>query len=177
MALIAQPIDFVGLNYYSRNYARHAWYVPFLRAWIDGDLYAESESVRDGVHYTGMGWEVYPEGLYGALMRFKDEYGNPPIYITENGAAYTDAVEDGRCHDPLRQEFLEAYMGQAAQAIRDGSDLRGYFIWTLMDNFEWATGFGKRFGLIHVDHDTQARTVKDSGYWVRDMIQAQAASR
>ena len=90
--------------------------------------------------------------------------------------AYTDVIENGRCHDPLRQQFLESYMAQAAQAARDGADLRGYFIWTLMDNFEWATGFSKRFGLIHVDHDTQQRTIKDSGYWVRAMIRAQDAA-
>jgi beta-glucosidase len=174
MDLISQPIDFLGLNYYSRNYARYAWYVPLLQTMIEGDLWAEEgESVRDGIQYTGMGWEVYPQGIYDALVRTKNEYGNPPVYITENGAAYSDSLENGCCHDPLRQQFLEAYMRKAAQAARDGVDLRGYFIWTLMDNFEWATGFSKRFGLIHVDHQTQARTVKDSGYWVRDMIRAQ----
>jgi len=173
MALISQPIDFLGLNYYSRNSARHVWYVPFLQAWIEGDLWAERESVRDGVQYTGMGWEVYPQGIYDALMRIKTEYGNAPTYITENGAAFTDELGEDGCSDPLRQQFLEAYMGKAAQAARDGADLRGYFIWTLMDNFEWATGFSKRFGLIHVDHRTQVRTIKESGYWVRDMIRAQ----
>ena len=173
--MTSQSIDFLGLNYYTRHTARHVWYVPFLQTWIEGDLWAERESVRDGVQYTGMGWEVYPQGIYDALMRIKTEYGNPPTYITENGAAFTDDVEEGSCSDPLRRQFLELYMSKAAQAARDGADLRGYFIWTLMDNFEWATGFSKRFGLIHVDHRTQVRTVKESGYWVRDMIRAQAA--
>jgi beta-glucosidase len=173
MELISQPADFLGLNYYSRNYARHAWYVPLLQTWIEGDLWAERESVRGGVQYTGMGWEVYPQGIYDALMRIKHEYGNPPTYITENGAAFTDEVEEHRCSDPLRQQFLKAYMGKAAQAARDGANLRGYFVWTLVDNFEWATGFSKRFGLIHVDHSTQERAIKTSGYWVRDMIRAQ----
>ncbi len=174
MAIISGPIDFLGINHYSRAYARHAWHVPFFKAWIDGDIgTAKKEFVKDGVQYTSMGWEVYPQGIYDLLIFIKEAYNNPLIYITENGAAYTDTLENGRVHDPLRQEFLEQYMEKTAQAIRDGVNVRGYFVWTLMDNFEWATGFSKRFGLVHVDHNTQQRTIKDSGYWYRDLIMHQ----
>ncbi|MCP4199955.1 MAG: beta-glucosidase [Proteobacteria bacterium] len=174
LELISQPTDFLGINYYSRNFARHAWYIPFLHAWIDGDLTAEKEFVDEGRQYTSMGWEVYPQGIYDVITRLKNEYDNPVIYITENGAAFTDLLVDGRVHDPLRRSFLDQYMRKTANAISDGADVRGYFIWSLMDNFEWATGYSKRFGLIYVDHTTQERTTKDSGYWVREMITAQS---
>jgi beta-glucosidase len=106
-------------------------------------------------------------------MRLKNEYGNPRMYITENGASFTDVLENGQVHDPLRIAFLQGYMEAAAQAIRDGVNLHGYFIWSLVDNFEWNSGFSKRFGLVYVEHATQQRTIKDSGYWVREMIKAQ----
>jgi beta-glucosidase len=95
------------------------------------------------------------------------------MYITENGASFTDVVENGRVHDPLRVSFLEGYMEAAAHAVRDGVNLHGYFIWSLLDNFEWNSGFSKRFGLVYVDHTTQQRIIKDSGYWVREMIHSQ----
>ncbi len=95
------------------------------------------------------------------------------MYITENGASFTDVVENGNVHDPLRVSFLKSYMEAAAQAIRDGVNLHGYFIWSLVDNFEWSSGFSKRFGLVYVDHKTQQRIVKDSGYWVKALIQSQ----
>ena len=174
MRLISQPTDFLGLNYYSREFGRYAWYVPFLQFWSDGNMDFDHEQVIDGMPYTASGREVYPQGLYEVLMRIQRDYGNPLLYITENGAAFTDHVIDGRVHDPLRVDYLHGHFEAAARAIRDGVNLRGYFIWTLMDNFEWQEGYGKRFGLIYVDHQTQRRTIKDSGYWVRDMIRNQA---
>ena len=173
MALISQPIDFLGLNYYSREFGRYAWYVPFLQFWSDGNLSFDRETEIDGMPYTASGREVYPQGLYDVLVRIRRDYRNPPVYITENGAAFTDVVQDQRVHDPLRVSYLEGYLAAAQRAIRDGVDLRGYFIWTLMDNFEWQEGFGKRFGLVYVDHRTQQRIVKDSGTWIRDMIRGQ----
>lgn len=170
MALISQPVDFLGLNYYSREFARHVWYVPFLQFWSDGNTSFDHETVVNGMPFTASGREVFPEGLYDCLMRIKRDYGNPQLYITENGAAFTDAVEDGRVHDGRRVAYLDGYMDAAARAIRADVNLHGYFIWTLMDNFEWQEGYSKRFGLIHVDHATQQRTIKDSGYWVREMI-------
>ena len=133
------------------------------------------EQVINGVKYTNAGREVYPPAFYDTLIHLKNEYGNPRLYITENGASFTDILENGRVHDALRISFLEGYMEAAAQAIRDGVNLHGYFIWSLVDNFEWSSGFSKRFGLVHVDHATQQRTIKDSGYWVRDLIRAQQA--
>jgi beta-glucosidase len=120
--------------------------------------------------YTSSGREVYPPGLYDCLMRIKRDYNNPIVYITENGAAFTDVVENDQVHDPLRVSYLEGYMGEAARALRDGVNLQGYFIWSLIDNFEWQAGFSKRFGLVYVDFATQRRIIKDSGYWVREMI-------
>ncbi len=175
MRLISQPMDFLGVNYYSREFARAAWYVPFLRAWVDEVDVKDKETLINGIQYTNAGREVYPPAFYDTLMGLKNEYGNPRMYITENGASFTDVVENGRVHDPLRVSFLEGYMEATAQAIRDGVNLHGYFIWSLVDNFEWNSGFSKRFGLVHVDHNTQQRIVKDSGYWVRDMIRSQPA--
>ncbi|RME84744.1 MAG: beta-glucosidase [Caldilineae bacterium] len=173
MELISQPIDFLGVNHYSRSFARHVAWVPWLRSWLEGEISAEREYVRDGVQYTSMGWEVYPQGMYELLMRLTQDYKRPVLYVTENGAAFTDRLEDGRVHDSLRVSYLQGYMSAAAEAIRDGADLRGYFIWSLMDNFEWAEGFSKRFGLVYVDFATQRRVIKDSGYWVREMIRLQ----
>ena len=173
MRLIAQPIDFLGLNYYSREFGRYAWNMPFLQFWSDGNLEFDYEQVIDGMLYTASGREVYPEGLYECLLRIKRNYGNPRLYITENGAAFTDVVGDDRVHDPLRVMYLDSYLTAAQRALVAGVNLKGYFIWSLIDNFEWNLGYSKRFGLIHVDQQTQRRIIKDSGYWMRDMIQNQ----
>ena len=175
MQIISRPLDFLGVNYYSREFARAAWYVPFLGAWVDEVDVKDHEQVISGQQYTNAGREVYAPAFYDTLMRLKNEYGNPRMYITENGASFTDVVEDGQVHDPLRIAFLESYMEAAARAIRDGVNLHGYFIWSLLDNFEWREGFAKRVGLVYVDHPTQQRVVKDSGKWVRELIRGQAA--
>lgn len=173
MKIISQPIDFLGVNYYSREFARAAWYVPFLGAWVDEAQVNHREQVINGNQYTNFGREVHAPTFYETLMRIKKDYGNPYIYITENGASFTDLVEESQVHDPLRISFLESYMEAAAQAIRDGVNLHGYFIWSLVDNFEWSEGFSKRFGLVYADHTSQQRIIKDSGYWYRDLIQNQ----
>jgi beta-glucosidase len=173
MRIISRPIDFLGVNYYSREFARAAWYVPFLGAWVDEVQVNDREQVINGQQYTNVGREVYAPAFYDTLMHLKNEYGNPHMYITENGASFTDVVENGQVHDPLRIAFLENYMEAAAQAIRDGVNLHGYFIWSLMDNFEWNQGFSKRFGLVYVDHATQKRIIKDSGHWVAELIRRQ----
>jgi len=170
MDIISRPLDFLGVNYYSREFARAAWYVPFLGAWVDEVETGGREKVINGRQYTASGREVHAPGMYTLLMRLKNEYGNPPMYITENGAAFTDTVEDGRVHDDLRVAFLKSYLDEAAHAVADGVNLKGYFIWSLIDNFEWSQGYSQRFGLVHVDHATQVRTIKDSGYWVKELI-------
>jgi beta-glucosidase len=122
-----------------------------------------------------MGWEVVPQALTELLVRLRKDYGDLPIYITENGAAYDDAPEgDGRFRDSQRIDYLRRHIAAMGRARSAGVDVRGYFVWTLMDNFEWAEGFTKRFGLIHVDFETQRRTLKDSARWYRDFITAQA---
>jgi len=173
MKIISQPIDFLGVNYYSREFARAAGYVPFLGAWVDEVQVNHQEQIINGHQYTNAGREVYPPAFYDTLMRLKNEYGNPYMYITENGASFTDVVENGEVRDPLRVVFLEGYMEAAAQAIRDGANLHGYFIWSLLDNFEWSEGYSKRFGLTYVDHVSQKRIIKNSGRWVAEMIRRQ----
>jgi beta-glucosidase len=120
---------------------------------------------------TEMGWEVYPDGLHKLLVRLASDYDPPPIYVTENGAAYGDVrVHDGRVHDPERTAYLESYIGAVSRAIADGAPVKGYFVWSLLDNFEWAHGYSKRFGIVYVDYPTLERVPKDSFYWYRDFI-------
>ncbi len=163
---IGVPLDVLGINYYSRHVVRagrpDAEFEPST-AWVGA---TDVEKLRTGKPRTEMGWEIDPGGLYDILVRISTEYDTPPLYVTENGAAYADVVTpEGRVHDRARVDYLDGHFRAAARAIADGVDLRGYFVWTLMDNFEWAWGYARRFGLVHVDHGTQQRTVKDSGRW------------
>ncbi|GAB1456674.1 MAG: GH1 family beta-glucosidase [Spirochaetia bacterium] len=164
MEIIARPVDFVGLNYYSREFARNNPWVPLVKADVSGK---ETRDVPETDQRTAMGWEVYHEGMSEVLASLREEYGNPPVYVTEFGSAWTDSVDDGpegrRVADHRRVDFLAGELGSMLNAIEKGSDLRGCFVWSLTDNFEWAEGFSKRFGLIHVDYKTQKRTMKDSG--------------
>ena len=161
--IFTQP-DFLGVNYYHRMIARAASH--------NGKLtYTTVTPAELGLPYTTMGWEIYPEGLHELLMRLKKDYENPLIYVTESGMAFNDIVStDGSIHDDYRIEYLKKHFDQAAKCIADGIDLRGYFVWTLIDNFEWELGWSQHFGLISVDHKTLERTVKDSGWWYRDYI-------
>ena len=118
-----------------------------------------------GREYTEMGWEVYPEGLYQLLTRLHSEYSPPALYVTENGAAFEDTVVEGAVRDPQRLRYIHEHILQAHRAIEEGVPLRGYFAWSLMDNFEWGYGYSRRFGLIYVDYPTQARIIKESGLW------------
>ena len=153
--LIREPVDFVGLNYYTRAVVRH-----------DPQQYPlRSCAVRQPhATYTETGWEVYPRGLTETLVWMKERYGSPAIYVTENGAAFYDppAAEGERVEDPLRCSYLRQHLKAAHAAIEAGVDLRGYFAWSLLDNLEWSFGYSKRFGLIHVDFTTQKRTRKRS---------------
>lgn len=156
---IKTPIDFLGLNNYTRDVARH------------GSEPLVDSVMAEGVERTEMGWEIYPEGIYEMLMRLTREYPFKTYYITENGAAFADQVgPDGKVDDPRRVSFLKRYLTQAERAIADGAPLRGYFVWSLMDNFEWSYGFSKRFGIVHVDYATQTRTPKSSARWYSRVI-------
>jgi beta-glucosidase len=118
-----------------------------------------------------MGWEVCAPALRRLLNRLNTDYSMPPIYITENGAAFEDQLSpDGQIHDKQRLDYLRQHILQVGLARQDGVDVRGYFAWSLLDNFEWAHGYSKRFGIVRVDYDTQQRTLKDSAYWYRQLI-------
>lgn len=166
MKIISHPFDFLGVNYYTRQYARYVWYIPFLQAWVDRDP-------PPGVSHPELGLQAYPEGMRELNRRYREEYGNPVVYITENGISDSLPVVDGRILDTIRQRYFELYLTELSKAIEEGSDVRGYFIWTMMDNFEWSSGFAPRMGLVHIDHATQKRTIKDSAYWVRELIRSQ----
>jgi beta-glucosidase len=151
LELIAAPLDFIGINYYFRTNVRS----DGAHGFVDRPL--------AGVERNQMGWEVYPQGLEDLLRQFKAEYPRlPPIYITENGTAADDRVVGGAVADPSRISFLERHFAAVSRAMDAGVDVRGYFVWSLMDNFEWSFGYERRFGLVHVDFNTQVRTPKDS---------------
>ncbi|WP_223693489.1 glycoside hydrolase family 1 protein [Leifsonia poae] len=187
LATIAQPIDFLGVNHYhDDNVSGH----PLPAGTIPGPVptdrpksspFVGSEYVtfppRDLPH-TAMGWEVNPEGLHRLLVRLGDDYPTlPPLYVTENGAAYDDELDaDGRVPDADREAYIVAHLAAVQAAIADGADVRGYFVWSLLDNFEWAWGYEKRFGIVRVDYQTQQRTVKQSGHtYARLIAEATAA--
>jgi beta-glucosidase len=162
MEAIRQPLDFLGINYYTRNLSGTG--VPL-------------DPVKSGKEVTDMGWEVYPGGLTELLLRLRADYCLPALYITENGAAYQDRVVRGRVVDSDRIRYLHSHIAALADALESGVDVRGYFVWSLLDNFEWADGYAKRFGLVHVDYATQRRTLKDSAHWYRAFcLQAWAAA-
>jgi beta-glucosidase len=163
LATIATSIDFLGVNNYTS---------PFVSADENG---GRSRIIhRANVDRTDMGWEVVPEGLHDLLVRLHHDYAPPAIYVTENGAAFADVRgHDGSVLDPERQSYFSEYIEAAGCAIAEGVPLRGYFAWSLLDNFEWAWGYWKRFGLIYVDYATLERVPKGSFYWYRDFIQQQ----
>jgi beta-glucosidase len=149
----------MGVNYYSRQVVD-----------TSGErIYPE------GAEYTEMNWEVHAPAFYRLLTRINREYRLPPLYITENGASFKDEVSaDGSIQDPRRQAYLREHFIQVHKAMQDGVDMRGYFVWSLMDNFEWGHGYTKRFGLIRVDYDTLQRTLKDSAKWYAGVIRENA---
>jgi beta-glucosidase len=160
---IAAPLDFLGVNYYSRQ---------LLRENPEG---GRPLVVRDAdAAYTAMLWEIYPDGLFDLLVRLRDEYDVPPIYITENGAAFSEnRSHDGQVNDPERQAYIETHLAAIARAVEAGVPMAGYFVWSLLDNFEWAHGYAKRFGIVYVDYPTLTRIPKSSYRWYRDFIAAQ----
>jgi beta-glucosidase len=158
---IAAPLDFLGVNYYSPQRVRAD---PTRQPLELGHLAPPPPT-------TAMGWEVDPDGLHELLVRIRRDYGDFPIYITENGAAFEDGpVVNGTVEDPRRVHFLRAHLQALGRAVADGVDARRYFAWSLLDNFEWEHGYAKRFGLVYVDYSTQRRVPKRSGLWYRDFI-------
>jgi len=163
MRQISQPIDFLGINYYTRKVERyHPDFLPLKTKHVP-----QPESFMTDTH-----WEVYPAALTRVLEWVSQQYGKPPIYITENGAAYYDPPQaiDGKIEDPLRVEYFRQHLRAVHDALRQGVDLRGYYAWSLLDNYEWSHGYSKRFGLVHVDYATQKRTIKSSGRYYASVI-------
>nr|WP_315206013.1 GH1 family beta-glucosidase [uncultured Albidiferax sp.] len=158
LAAIATPMDYLGVNYYTRSVvsAGEPW-----------------DTASAGNPVTDMGWEVYPQGLTELLVRLHREYPVPPLFITENGGAFPDPVVNGQVHDADRTQYLARHISAVADAMAQGVRMHGYMVWSLLDNFEWASGYAKRFGIVHVDYATQQRTLKDSARWYRAFLQHQ----
>jgi len=167
-SLIRQRIDYVGVTYYTRGLTRHD----------DKQMIERAIRVRNPrATYTETGWEVFPQGLTDILVWVKERYGNLPLYITENGAAFYDPPSSEEVvDDPLRADYLRRHFAAAREAMRRGVDLRGYFVWSLLDNFEWALGYAKRFGIIHVDFETQKRTLKASAKFYKDVVRTKGGN-
>lgn len=158
MEVIHQPIDFLGVNYY-------------FRAWCSAAVPPVPAPAHDGT--TDMGWEIYPQGLTELLLKLHATYPLPPIYITENGMASADTPVDGWVDDSARIDFVARHLAALQGAMDQGVNVQGYFLWSLLDNFEWNSGYAKRFGIVHVDYATQKRTPKASALWYRDFVAAE----
>lgn len=179
LALTHTGLDVLGVNFYSTQRVRR--YVPGhekvqadghgrsrFSAWVGAEAV---EFLPQPGPYTAMGWNIDPSGMTELLLRLRDTYPALPLMITENGAAFDDVVTpDGRVHDADRVDYLRRHVDAVGQAMDAGADVRGYFVWSLLDNFEWAYGFSRRFGVIRVDYDTLERTWKDSAHWYRDLL-------
>lgn len=156
--------DFIGIQCYTREVVEYSFFVPYLQAKL---VPAKKRNVP---LVTEMGWEVYPPSIYEMIQKFNGYANLPKLYVTENGAAFDDAVIDGRVADQQRLHYLQDHLGAVLRAKREGMNVHGYFIWTLTDNFEWAEGYHARFGLVHVDFATQRRIMKDSGRWYAEFL-------
>lgn len=173
---ISRPVDFLGVNYYMRHTVREDKGTGRASGMIFPGLDAKSVQPH-GADTTAMGWPIEPEGLTELLVRLKEGYTRKPIYITESGAAFHDYADpEGEVDDEERIAYLDAHFRAAERAIERGVDLRGYFVWSLMDNFEWAEGYSKRFGLVYVEYASKRRIPKQSARWYRDVIRENGPS-
>lgn len=162
MEIISQEIDFLGINYYTRHVIAED---------KSNDIFGFKHVKMIGNPHTEMDWEVYPDGLYNLLIQLKEEYTDKPIYITENGRASDDKVNEyGRINDKDRIDYYASHLKAVERAIKSGVPVAGYYAWTLLDNFEWSWGYNRRFGLIYVDFETQERIFKDSARWYKELI-------
>ncbi|MEF1187136.1 GH1 family beta-glucosidase, partial [Vibrio sinaloensis] len=159
LEIMSAPVDYIGINYYTRSVARF-------------NEHNEIETIKpEGAEFTHIGWEIYPQGLTDLLVRIDQRYDNvPPLYVTENGAAGNDSIIDGEVNDEQRVRYFQTHLEAVDNAIRAGVRVDGYFAWSLMDNFEWAFGYEQRFGIVHVDYKTQKRTLKQSAIAYRNML-------
>jgi beta-glucosidase len=160
MKAIATPMDYLGINYYSRSVVSAA---------------ADWKANDSGYGVTDMGWEIYPRGLTDVLLRLQRDYPVPPLSVTENGGAFKDRVVDGQICDAERTDYIARHIDAVGEAIRQGVRMEGYMVWSLLDNFEWAAGYEKRFGIVHVDYASQKRTLKGSALWYANFLRRQKA--
>jgi beta-glucosidase len=168
MRLIKQPIDFLGVNYYTRKVERcYPDHLPLKTKHVPQPQHIETDTK----------WEVFPEALTRVLLWVTERYGKPAVYITENGAAFYDPPHtiEGKIEDPLRVEYYRQHLRAAHEAMKQGVDLRGYYAWSLFDNYEWSHGYSKRFGIVHVNYSTQQRTIKSSGRYYAEVIRSKGA--
>jgi beta-glucosidase len=160
---LAFEFDFIGLQNYTREIVKYSLFTPYVSAKL-------VEAKTRNVPLTEMGWEVYPQAMYEIIKKYSAYPQIKNIYITENGSAFKDTVKDGRVEDAERTQYLDDNLHQILKAKQEGSPVNGYFVWTLTDNFEWAEGYRPRFGLVHIDFETQQRTIKNSGYWYQNFL-------
>src|SRR5665213_816639 len=156
-------MDFIGVQNYTREMVTHASFIPYMNAKIIG-------ADKRNVQVTLMNWEVYPESIYYVLKKFGSYENMPALMVTETGAAFTDTIDNGKVNDVKRLQYIQDNISQILRAKREGINVTGYFVWTLLDNFEWAEGYYPRFGLVYVDFATQERIIKSSGYWYSNFL-------
>lgn len=188
LELIRIPLTVLGVNYYSTGRVKKGsaagadpgkpgpdgHRASEHSSWVGAD---EVEWLPQPGPHTAMGWNIEPDGLVDLLLELRDRYPSQPLAITENGAAFYDTVsEDGRVHDPERVGYLHDHVDAVGEAIEKGADVRAYFVWSLLDNFEWAYGYDRRFGIVRVDYDTHERIVKDSGLWFRELVRTRTVA-
>ena len=161
---LAFDMDFIGIQNYTREIVTHAYFMPLLKAKI---IKADQRNVER----TLMNWEIYPESLYLVLKKYNAYKNIKELIVTENGAAFNDDFTNDKVHDEKRAKFLQEHIAQVLRAKQEGVKVNGYFIWTLMDNFEWAEGYYPRFGLVYVDFSCNRRIIKSSGYWYQQFLQ------
>lgn len=157
------PFDFIGIQVYTREIVKHSYFVPYLRAKL-------INAQKRNVPVTSMNWEIHPPSIYETIKKVAAYTGVKKIIITENGAAFNDIPDHNRVHDTYRINYLEQHISELKRAKEEGINIKGYFIWSFIDNFEWSEGYHPRFGIVYVDFKTQQRIVKDSGYWYRDFL-------
>jgi beta-glucosidase len=162
---LAFDMDFIGIQNYTREMVVHSHFTPLIWARVVG-------ADKRNVEITDMNWEVYPESIYEMLIKFSKYKSFKEIIVTENGAAFPDTLVEGKVHDVKRIDFLGKHIRQVLRAKQEGMNVNGYFVWSFIDNFEWAEGYRPRFGLVYIDYKTQDRIIKDSGFWYSEMIQS-----
>ncbi len=164
---IKADYDFIGLQVYTREVVKHAWYVPYMKAKI---IPASKRKVK----HTLMNWEVYPQSIYNIIKKVSELNPAIDIYVTENGAAFNDIPKSNSVNDLERTAYIQSYLEYVLKAKKEGANVKGYFVWSFTDNFEWAEGYTPRFGLVYIDFKTQQRIVKNSGMWYSSFLKGES---